>query len=315
MDVNELLIRAETFTERFEYDLAINCYKAALDQAPENTQILDELAEVLIDSGNPEEAKIFLRKSIELAPYENPGKYLSYAQQLQGLEAVNMSMRGIQVMLQLRNAGNFSSQEEKDDLNRQIVSAYCSVAEIYLTDSCFEENAEEIIGKVLEEAFKIDPNNPEPHQVNASYKISQTCFGEALQHLKRSHELWRNSENPPLFTFRLTTAKLYIELDDFESAIEVLLGLLEEIDTNPECWYLLGLSQEAVSKPSLAEESLVKALELLAIEERDGKRDEANLKKSIEELLVKVTQQKETVIESDSENDDEMDQNNPEDDD
>lgn len=84
----------------------------------------------------------------------------------------------------------FSKEEELQLLNRQISIAFCSMAEIYLTDAwyifikllinnllySYEENAELECEKLLNQALLYDSNNPEVYQTFASFKLSQQKF-------------------------------------------------------------------------------------------------------------------------------------------
>ena len=45
---------------------------------------------------------------------------------------------------------------------------------------------------------------------------------------------------PLLFTTRLSTARMLIELEEWEKATNVLNGLIEEDDEIVDPWYLLG---------------------------------------------------------------------------
>jgi len=98
----------------------------------------------------------------------------------------------------------------------------------------------------------------------ASYKISQQDNDAAVKYLLKSHSAWKDIEGPlisnpflffsllillvvdlnalPSWNFRVQTAKLFIELEQFEPAAEVLTQLNDEHDEDAEIWYLLGFS-------------------------------------------------------------------------
>jgi hypothetical protein len=67
------------------------------------------------------------------------------------------------------------------------------------------------------------------------------------------------TEKKPMLSFRVTTAKLFIELASYENSVKVLEGLLDEMDEEVEIWYLLGLSHFFLKQASLAHECLGKA--------------------------------------------------------
>jgi predicted Zn-dependent protease len=63
--------------------------------APENTNVMDALADVLIQLGQAQEAEELLVESTELAPDVNPCKWLFLAQLRSGHEALQTYRRGV----------------------------------------------------------------------------------------------------------------------------------------------------------------------------------------------------------------------------
>jgi len=184
-------------------------------------------------------------------------------------------------------------QNKKGDLNEQICSAYTSMAEVYLTDSCFDDDAEQKAQHLIDEALRFSPNNPEALQVLSSIRISQSRPKDALEILTQSFNFWKEAENQPSFAFRLTTAKQFLELESYSLAIEVLEGLLEELDTNPEVWYLLGLAHDFSNDYTNAFDCLTRALEILNEEASTPSSQQSDpFRKSVEELLKKVEEKK-----------------------
>lgn len=132
----------------------------------------------------------------------------------------------------------------------------------------YEENAESECERLVSEALKYDPENPEVHQTMASLRISQNRKDEALQALLRGYNLWaeigtslttqpQNCRNPgpdwdgvnleadeekPDYGFRTNTAKLFLELEQHEHARQILEMLVQEHDSVAEVWYLLHLA-------------------------------------------------------------------------
>jgi hypothetical protein len=73
-------------------------------------------------------------------------------------------------------------------LRRQICKAHCSIAELYLTDLCFEEDAEQSCEAAVARAAEVEEDSLEVHQVRASLLISQQRKPEAAQHVKHVGE-------------------------------------------------------------------------------------------------------------------------------
>lgn len=76
--------------------------------------------------------------------------------------------------------------------SRQLCGAYCSVAELYLTDLCYEENAESQCEFYVTEALKlIDPSDGQPLvdalQAAASLRLSQQRGEEAARFMLQAY--------------------------------------------------------------------------------------------------------------------------------
>ena len=108
----------------------------------------------------------------------------------------------------------------------------------------WEEDAEARCENLVTEALLVAPNTPEPFQTLASVRISQVRLQEAKAALSRSMELWRElpPEDPgvPDFPTRISLARLLMEAEMEEQALEVLERLVEEDDSSVEAWYLGG---------------------------------------------------------------------------
>ena len=96
-----------------------------------------------------------LKKSIELAPEEGHAKYMIMGQLCSGKEALDYFSKGIKLLqaetINAKKEGSIT-KEESFNVRTELAVAYCSVAEIYLTDCCFEPNAEEECEKALKRA-------------------------------------------------------------------------------------------------------------------------------------------------------------------
>lgn len=94
--------------------------------------------------------------------------------------------------------------------------------------------------------MEFDPTNPEAFQLMASCLLSEEKMDEARQMLAKSLELWQGKDEelpkapPPSYETRIGTAKLLIEVENYETAASILEELIEECDEVPQVWYLLG---------------------------------------------------------------------------
>lgn len=83
-----------------------------------------------------------LVRSILLGPDEGPDKYLHMAQLHEGREALEYFEKGLELLQKQLGDGHARAKEEKAGLKQRLCMAYCSVGELYMTDLCFEEDAE-----------------------------------------------------------------------------------------------------------------------------------------------------------------------------
>ncbi|XP_071550297.1 uncharacterized protein [Panulirus ornatus] len=156
-----------------------------------------------------------------------------------------------------------SSAEPEDNIAviiRQTSSAYCSVAELFMTDLCDEEDAENQCHANITNAIDADPSSPEAYQLMASFLLVKQDIEEARKYITKSLQIWlpkyKEVEEdkaetgtfdpvevcPLSYTARLSTARILIEVEDHKHAVEVLEGLTEENDEVVDTWYLLGWS-------------------------------------------------------------------------
>jgi tetratricopeptide (TPR) repeat protein len=117
---------------RLEPELASTFFQRALALSPEDTNIMDALADTYIQIGEPEQALPLLQASVALAPTENVFKWLYLAQLQQARLAVATYGKAIELMTEL-------VQSETDEVKariatKQIAKAYCGIAELFLTD-------------------------------------------------------------------------------------------------------------------------------------------------------------------------------------
>eukprot|EP01117_Protostelium_nocturnum_P002910 TRINITY_DN13839_c0_g1_i1.p1 TRINITY_DN13839_c0_g1~~TRINITY_DN13839_c0_g1_i1.p1 ORF type:complete len:329 (-),score=104.19 TRINITY_DN13839_c0_g1_i1:126-1112(-) len=283
LSVAELIEKGEEKLESLELDGALNYFKKACELEPNNTLALDSLATVLMEFQDFGSVKTLLEKSIQLAPNQNPTKYFNYAQVCEGKNSISNYEKGIAMLKkQLQSNSNEMEDWMIIELKYQLSGAYCSMAEIYLTDECFADNAEINCETYLNEAIHINPDDAQPLMTLASVRISQQNNSEALELLKKSLSIWEDNEpeDQPNMEFRHNTAKMFLELGEELIAIDLWIKLLYEDDQIAEIHYFLGLAYRKCSS-SLARQHIQIAGELL--EKAECKDDE--LLKDVSELF------------------------------
>jgi len=223
---------------------AINLLRQGLNANPKDNRILDTLGTALMQTGDFTAAEEVLQVSVQLDPNNGHEKYMSLAGMSSGQQALALYKKGLEILVPQKQ--NLQDPTQLKECTSQIVGALCAVAEIFMTDECFDPNAETTCESVLGQALSHDANSAEALQVLASFKISQQKNDEALHFLQRSHAAWKdvdpNDPYYPSFDFRVTAAKLYLELEQHQASVDILDDLLEEDEDIAELWFLQGFA-------------------------------------------------------------------------
>jgi hypothetical protein len=73
-------------------------------------------------------------------------------------------------------------------IRRQLCGAYCSVSELYMTDLCFDQNAEQNCESALNAALELDDkSSPDVVQAMANLRLSQNRGFEAVSYILESY--------------------------------------------------------------------------------------------------------------------------------
>ena len=98
ISVEDLIEQGNYAVSKLQPELAIKFFMRASELSPEDTNIMDALADVHLNLGNQEEALQLLLMSTALAPESNPFKWLYLAQLQSGEEAISTYMRAIDIL-------------------------------------------------------------------------------------------------------------------------------------------------------------------------------------------------------------------------
>ncbi|XP_075925375.1 uncharacterized protein LOC116948411 isoform X2 [Petromyzon marinus] len=264
--VEQLLEKAGECADSCNVELAAMFCQRALEMEPDHLQGLDMAGSLQAELGNVDKAQRCLLRAVELSPDEGHAKYMYLGQLSTGADAVGFFSKGVEIMArtlqaQPAQAAAASLDDGAEVTPRDVSAAYCSIAEIYLTDLCMEEGSSERCKQTLGQALEADSSNPEALQLMASYLFSTEQPQEGKVYLLQSLSAWlpsrqqgqeaeNRTEAPddatemlaqlPPYESRISTAKLLSEVEEYELASDVLEGLLEEDDEVVQVWYLLG---------------------------------------------------------------------------
>lgn len=322
MTVEELVDLAEEAIDRCELEAACKYAKQALDIEPKNISALDTMASIQMEMGNNESAKNIYKKLVELNPNDGFNKYMCLAQLSDELEAVEFYKKGIELMLveyakqeqqSSRPSTSRAIEDDEDDEDdcqmikkSDISTAYGSIAEIYLTDLCMEENADELCKSYLDKSLEYEPKNPESLQLFASYWLSKADLDQARKYILESLDNWlpkyiEASESGLLvdptqvisltYDSRINTSRILTEVDEFDKALTVLEQLVEEDDEVVVIWYMLGWVNYCKGEEYFANAKyyLKRSNEMAAKIKYDQKYLDESLRSHIVELLEKLT--------------------------
>ena len=211
------------------------------------------IGNIYVRLGNSDLARDYFLKALELDPEGSipesegggSGKFLWLAQLSEdgGHDSVRWFERGATV---IRNqiAALGDGDAESYNNRRKLAAVLCSITEVYMTDLSWEEDAETQCESHITEALLIAPHWHEPLQTFASVRISQNRIDEARKALMDSMELWKDlppdDAGVPDFPQRISLARLLMEVEAEEEALDVVRRLVQQDDQSVEAWYLGG---------------------------------------------------------------------------
>ncbi|CCW68919.1 unnamed protein product [Phytomonas sp. Hart1] len=240
MDTPTLLNLAQSAVDVGNIKAACEFYEIALLQSPNNEDILEAYAEIMIHHVQDiERAKQMLRHAIEINPNVGYVKYLNLAQLTEAEEALRLYQSAHDIAhLEL---GSCRKKKAKQALMETLATICCAMVELYLTDLCFHAEAEVSCEEWVQKALGYNPNGVEAHQLHASLLLSQNNTAAALEALRRAVDLThRLSEaHQPTYESKVELGRLLMQASPDE-AFGFLLEILQLGDNNPYVWFLLG---------------------------------------------------------------------------
>ncbi|CAN0167472.1 unnamed protein product, partial [Hapterophycus canaliculatus] len=142
-----------------------------------------------------------LARSILLGPEEGPDKYLYMAQLHEGREALGHYEKGLELLAKQLADGSGRTKEAEAALRQRACMAYCSVAELFMTDLCYDEDAEKRCQDALDGSMRYDYGGPEPLNAIANLRLSQSRPEEAAESAEEAFRRLGLCEPPPDYEF------------------------------------------------------------------------------------------------------------------
>eukprot|EP00039_Didymoeca_costata_P001824 m.55411 g.55411 ORF g.55411 m.55411 type:complete len:350 (-) comp10983_c0_seq1:72-1121(-) len=268
----DILEKAEELVAAGQFDLALQFCDRAISSDKDDklgTGALELKGYIFVEQNEIEKAVEALQGAIAKEPENGAAKYMLLGQVLNGKEAVECLEKGLAMLIEEKKT---ASREETVLLSSEIASGFCSVADVYLTDLCFEPSAQECCTRSVQQALQHDASNIRALHTMASICMSASEPDEANKWMNQSLALWHNKAgtpsdtmtNGPTYDVAVAGAKLLMELSRLKEAEEVLEVLLQQDDEVVEVWYLLGLANHLQGNPQSAAEYLLETKRLYA---------------------------------------------------
>jgi tetratricopeptide (TPR) repeat protein len=240
-------IRVDDATGDVDEDTVVACLPA-----------LNLLGEICVELGDADAARRYFGQAADIddeggVPEARGGgadKFMWLAQLSEegGADSLRWLEKGAGVLraqiAELEGKGAAVDEEALTAKRTSLAKALCLLAEVFMTDLSWEDEAEARCSEAVEEAVRVAPANPEALQTMASVRISQCRLDEARELLRKSMALWQDlpagSTKVPDFAVRISLVRLLMDADMERDAAAVLDRLVLEDDTSVEAWYLGG---------------------------------------------------------------------------
>ena len=242
---------------------------------------LSVVAEVHLALGDASSARAYFERAAQIDPdgalvSADPWLWLAQLCEEGGKKSIQYFERGCEVLRNeievLQESISDNDQQGSvilDEQRAKLADALCGMAEVYMTDLSWEEDAEQRSESYVTEAVAVCPERLSAGclQTLASVRISQQRIDGAREALRRSLGIWRDippeveDEARPDFPTRVSLARLLMEAEAELEALVVLEGLIKEDDESVECLYLCGWCHLLLSQKEERQEERIKMQE------------------------------------------------------
>ena len=272
LSVIDLLERAESNFAEMLYDKAKAFYQEAYLKNPDNEDLLCSYANFLTTIGEISLARTVLSHALLLNIEKslNYKKFVQMAELVDGKLSVQLYEKSIEILQKLHNpiVDNDPIQME---IKRDLAQAYSALAEIYQTDLLQYKESEELCRNNIEMALKIDSLCLDAYLQYANFYLNKEEIDQAKKWLKMLMDEIRKEENDDLdeplkskekaiieeeskeikeqekiiynpidaypISFKLSVSRVLMEVEDYESSIEMLEDYVEEDEENDTIVY------------------------------------------------------------------------------
>jgi len=262
VSIDTLLDQASSALDEFppNCELASRLYMEALEIDSNDVRVLDAFGELLANVGDSERAIEVLTRSVQISPEEGGSKYFYLGQMLSGHESLRAYRKCIEIMSR--------SSEYVEDVRERLISIYCLIGELYMTDLADDEGAEEDCQSAFQSALNIDESSVEALTGIATFHRMRLDIEESKKFCQTACEKVAEIPREELeaivpFSVRMRLAENLVDLELVDEALDILSTLLEEDEEDIQSWFLTGCCHLVAKEKDEAIECVKQAKRLL----------------------------------------------------
>ncbi|GMM52072.1 Acl4 protein [Starmerella bacillaris] len=232
--------------------------------SPNNVNVVQTLAEALLETGNAEKAVSHILHAIKLDSKGELGdaKFLWAGQIFGGRKGLQYFETGVNNLLNKLNQVAKTDTATAEVYKKLLCQAYLGMIEIWMTDLCMEPEAEQRCEQLISEAFLCRETDPEAWSVLGSIRISQIKPVEATNALEKSWTLFQQSllsdeiVDYSIVSKLVRLAQNMLEMRMFQEVLQVCGEVYRLDDQVCDLYYLNCLSHAELIKISQSEEEV-----------------------------------------------------------
>ena len=157
---------------------------------------------------------------------------------------------------------------DSDEARERLISIYCLIGELFMTDLADEEDAEEQCKQAFQSALDIDSQSVEALNGIATFHRMRLEIDESRKHCTAAFETVSETPAEDLecavpFPVRMRLAENLVELEMIDEALAVLATLLDEDEEDIQSWFLTGCCHLVAKEKDEATECVRQSKRLL----------------------------------------------------
>ncbi|ORX39345.1 hypothetical protein BD324DRAFT_326330 [Kockovaella imperatae] len=275
---SSLIDKAHVLLAQSNFELAIKFLKRALELEPANLEAREVLGVAELEGGDEELGRSHLLQLFPPhtdEPPHTPSPYLYLAQTANDPRealgyystAAAMTERALAGLSSQKGKGRISKgqddqEEEVAAAKAMAVTALIAMVEIWMSDLCFEPEAEKNCDDLISRALSISPDDFEARLSLASIRISQQRAEDAVKVIMNLYEELEEKEafdpSLPALPTRLSLVRLLLENNHHLPALSIVTTAREEDSLEVESAYLEGWAWYLRAEALLGDPSLQK---------------------------------------------------------